>query len=110
MGKEPACSSGDTGDAGSNPGSGRSPEVRNGNQLQYSFLENSTDRGSWWAIAYGVAESDVTEQLSPNVGNEGISGRLWWPCTMASGFMEGRQEMAGPRLQRAKAEGPSLLS
>ena len=34
------------GDAGSIPGSGRSPGVGNGNPLQYSCLENLTDRGA----------------------------------------------------------------
>ena len=29
--------------------------------LQYSCLENSMDRGAWWAIAHGAAESDKTE-------------------------------------------------
>ena len=38
---------GDARDAGSVPGSGRSPEVRNGNLLHYSYLENSMDRGDW---------------------------------------------------------------
>ena len=33
------------GDLGSFPGSGRSPGEGNGNPLQYSFLENSMDRG-----------------------------------------------------------------
>ena len=33
-----------------------------GNQLQYSCLENSTDRGAWWDIVYGVAESEMTDQ------------------------------------------------
>ena len=33
----------------------------NGNQLQYSCLENPRDRGAWWAAAYGVAQSDTTE-------------------------------------------------
>ena len=28
---------------------GRSPGVGNGNLLQYSCLENSMDRGAWWA-------------------------------------------------------------
>ena len=30
-------------------GSGRSPGGGNGNLLQYSCLENSMDRGAWWA-------------------------------------------------------------
>ena len=33
----------------------------NGNSLQYSCLENSMDRGTWWAIAHRVAKSDTTE-------------------------------------------------
>ena len=30
-------------------GLGRSPGGGNGNPLQYSCLENSMDRGAWWA-------------------------------------------------------------
>ena len=40
---------GDTRDAGSVPGWGRSPGEGNGNPLQYSYLENPMDRGGWWA-------------------------------------------------------------
>ena len=29
----------------------------NGNPLQYSCLENPTDRGAWWAAVHGVAKS-----------------------------------------------------
>ena len=29
----------------------------NGNPLQHSCLENPRDRGAWWAVAYGVAQS-----------------------------------------------------
>ena len=36
-------------DVGSIPGLGKSPGVENGDQLQYSCLENSMDRGAWWA-------------------------------------------------------------
>ena len=47
------------------PGLGRSPGEGNGNPLQYSCLENSTDRGDWWAITHaGHKESDMTERLT----------------------------------------------
>ena len=35
----------------------RSLGVGNGNPLQYSCLENSMDRGAWWATVHGVAKS-----------------------------------------------------
>ena len=31
----------------------------NGNPLQYSCLENSVDRGAWWAAVHGVAQSQT---------------------------------------------------
>ena len=57
VGKESACSAGDTGDVGSIPGSGRSPGRGHGNPLHYSCLENSMDRGAWWATVLGVAKN-----------------------------------------------------
>ena len=42
IGKESACKAGE---AGSIPGSGRSPEEGNVNSFQYSCLENFKDRG-----------------------------------------------------------------
>ena len=42
---------------GSIPGSGRSPGEGNGNPLQCSYLENSTDRGTWQATVHGVAKN-----------------------------------------------------
>ena len=49
VGKESACSAGDTGDMGSIPRSGRSPGGGHSNPLQYSCLENPMDREAWWA-------------------------------------------------------------
>ena len=51
----------DAKDAGSIPGSARSPGEGNGNLLQYSCLGNPMDRGAWKATAQGVAkELDTT--------------------------------------------------
>ena len=44
------------GDAGSIPGSGRSPGGGNGNPLQYSCLGNPMDRGALQARVHGVAK------------------------------------------------------
>ena len=41
------------------PGSGRSPRVGNGNPLLYSCLENSMDRGDWWATVHGVRREET---------------------------------------------------
>ena len=55
--KNPPANAGDTGDTGSIPGLGRSPEGGHGNPLQYSCLGNSMDRGAWWAAVHGIAEN-----------------------------------------------------
>ena len=53
------ANAGDERDAGSIPGSGRSPGGRHGNPIQYSCLENPMDRGAWWATVHGVAKSQI---------------------------------------------------
>ena len=60
--RESACNAGDP---GSIPGSGRCP----GEWLptQYSCLENSLDRGAWWAAVMDCKGSDMTEQLTPSL-------------------------------------------
>ena len=55
--KNPPANTGDTEDLGSTPGSERSPGGGNGNPLQYSCLEDPTDRGAWRATVYRVAKS-----------------------------------------------------
>ena len=52
--KESACNAGDPGLI---PGLGRPAGEGNGNLQQYSYLENSTDRGDWQATVHGVAKS-----------------------------------------------------
>ena len=47
---------------GSIPGSGRSPAVGNGNSLQHSFLENSTDRGIYSPWDHNKVKYNLTEQ------------------------------------------------
>ena len=47
----------DVRDAGSIPGSGRSPGEENGNPFQYSCLENPKDREAWTATVHGAARS-----------------------------------------------------
>ena len=65
-GKESACSAGDMELI---PGLGRSPGEGNGRPLQYSCLENPTDRGARWATVHGahkrVGHNLVTKQQLP---------------------------------------------
>ena len=53
-GKEPDCNARDL---GSIPGSERSLREGNDYPLQYFCLENSMNRGAWWAAVYRVANS-----------------------------------------------------
>ena len=51
------ANSGNAGDLGSIPELERCPGVGNGNPPQYICLENSMDRGAWWATVHGASES-----------------------------------------------------
>ena len=55
-GKESTCNEEDL---SSIPELGKSPREGNSYPLQYYGLENSTDRGAWWATVYGVAKSQT---------------------------------------------------
>ena len=64
VGKSPPDNAGDAGDTGFILGLGRCPRGEDGNPLQYSCLENSMDRGAWWATVHEVTkESDMTKWL-----------------------------------------------
>ena len=81
----------ETQETGFDQGSGRFPGVGNSNPLQYSCLENSTDRGAWKPTAHGVAESrtglsnwahtytviwDRTQKQQCNIAFEGEASKI----------------------------------
>ena len=53
-------------------------EEGNGNPLQCSCLENSRDRGTWWAADYGVTQSRT-----------GLSDLAAAGATVLIGFIQG---------------------
>ena len=57
--KESVCNVGDPGGMYSFPGLGRSPGGGHGNPLQYSSLENPTNREAWQATVHGIAKSQT---------------------------------------------------
>ena len=62
----PAMQETRAGDVDLTPGSGRSVGEGNGNPLQYSCLENPSDRGAWQALQFmglqRIGHDVVTEQ------------------------------------------------
>ena len=55
--KNSLANAGDIRDVSLTRGSGGCPGGGHGNALQYSCLENTMDRGAWWATVHGVAKS-----------------------------------------------------
>ena len=59
LSQNPPASTGDTGDVGSIPRSGRSPVGENGNSVQYSCLESPMDRGARPATVHEITKSQT---------------------------------------------------
>ena len=73
MVKNLPASAGDIRDMGSIPGLGRSPGEGNGNPLQYSYLENPMDRGSWQATIHGVTKSWTRLKQLSNIAQSDLA-------------------------------------
>ena len=79
-GKESTCN---VGNLGLIPGSGRSSGEGNGYPLQYSCLENSTQRSLAGPSPWGCKELDTTEQLSLSLDAE-ADAPIPWPLDVES--------------------------
>ena len=73
MVKNMPTNAGDTGDMGSIPGLGRFPGEGYSNPLQYSCLENSTDRGLESYSPWGHEELDATKHSTHRFNSFGRS-------------------------------------
>ena len=85
MVKASACNAGDPGLI---PGWGRSSGEGNGNPLQYSCLENSTDGGAWWATVHGVAKGRTRLSHFPERGKRymGSLSIMFYRCEIEFHF------------------------
>ena len=84
--KESACN---VGGLGSITELGRSLEEGHGNPLQSSYLENSMDRGNWWATVQGVAKSDTPGQLTLSLSLQSVMFPLHYFQFFTSHFNQG---------------------
>ena len=57
--KNPPANAGDSRDMDLIPGSVRFPGEGNGNPLQYSYLGNPMDRGTWYVTVHGITKSQT---------------------------------------------------
>ena len=79
-GKQLPANAGDIRDVKLIPGSGGSPVEGHGNLLQYSSLENPTDRGAWQATIRGIAKGQTQlKQLHTHSKNS-----VFWPSHLLS--------------------------
>ena len=93
--KNQPATPGDARDKGSVPGLGRFPGGGHGNPLQYSCLENPTDKGAWRTTVHRVAKS-LTQLKWLSTHTESVetledSDILWILCSCAPGDAIGKE-------------------
>ena len=71
---------GDTGNAGSIPGSGSSLEDENHNPVQYSCMKNPMDWVTWWTTIQTVAKSQMTGWLHTHTYTPWEEDQKNWVC------------------------------
>ena len=101
MAKNLPANAGDIRKVGSIPGLRRSAGGGHGNPLQYSFLENSLDRGAWQATVIGSqrVEHNRSDLAYPHVLCWLCSDELHGPTAVfLPGKSQGRQSLVGCRL------------
>ena len=79
--KKSACIEGDL---GSIPALGRSSGERNGYPLQYSCLENSMDRGAWWATVHALQRVRHNQATNTITFTLSMKSKLWYYKTSLS--------------------------
>ena len=115
MVKNPLANAGDVRDAGSIPGSGRSPGRGHGSPLQYTNLDNPTDRGAWRATVHGVTKS-WTRPERPSAHRHDGSASLFRETSIvgstmaAPGALSSEGLPVGMSSANASANAPTLLS
>ena len=91
----------------------RSPGEGNGNPLKYPCLENSTDRGIWWATVHGVAKSWIPLSMHTYLAGEWPGQAVSPDCSLPeptateadSHQQGGADAQGGPESLRRKAVG-----
>ena len=67
-------------------GSGGSPRVGNHNPLQYSCLENPTDRGAWWVHEVAKTQTELSAILLGATMGDRTHDKVMWKRTVKQGF------------------------